>query len=305
MGAGTSVGVIDNPIQRERHTDYPMISGSSIKGALRHYLLALWGQKNGAREIVTRLFGPEPSSSSDHAGALSFSDAQLVAFPVRCVKGAFVYATSPSILARLKRVLEISGISVEWDVPKLNSDREMPCLMADSRCMLDNEKLFLETFEFTAGVNENLKSIALWLSEKALPKEPAFEFFRGKITKDFVLLSEEDFSYFVRNATIVEPHVCIDDLTGAAKEGGLFYTENLPPEAILVTLAMASVDRSVDRRDQALSAAQVMELLLKGRTENTDSKFPGIDGQLIQIGGDATIGRGQVIFSAVFNSMEV
>ncbi|WP_438438787.1 RAMP superfamily CRISPR-associated protein [Hydrogenophilus thermoluteolus] len=36
MGAGQATGVIDNPIQRERHTNHPCFAGSGIKGALRH-----------------------------------------------------------------------------------------------------------------------------------------------------------------------------------------------------------------------------------------------------------------------------
>ena len=36
VGAGASVGAIDQPIQRERHTGFPIIPGSSIKGVLRY-----------------------------------------------------------------------------------------------------------------------------------------------------------------------------------------------------------------------------------------------------------------------------
>jgi len=36
LGAGSSVGVIDNPIQRARHTGHPCFAGSGIKGAVRH-----------------------------------------------------------------------------------------------------------------------------------------------------------------------------------------------------------------------------------------------------------------------------
>ena len=32
VGAGSSVGAIDQPIQRERHTGFPIIPGSSLKG---------------------------------------------------------------------------------------------------------------------------------------------------------------------------------------------------------------------------------------------------------------------------------
>ena len=34
VGAGSSVGIVDLPIIRERHTDYPVIPGSSLKGVL-------------------------------------------------------------------------------------------------------------------------------------------------------------------------------------------------------------------------------------------------------------------------------
>ena len=34
VGAGSSVGAIDQPVVRERHTGFPIIPGSSIKGVL-------------------------------------------------------------------------------------------------------------------------------------------------------------------------------------------------------------------------------------------------------------------------------
>ena len=41
VGAGASVGAIDQPVQRERHTGFPIIPGSSIKGVLRDHLATL------------------------------------------------------------------------------------------------------------------------------------------------------------------------------------------------------------------------------------------------------------------------
>jgi CRISPR-associated protein Cmr4 len=108
--------------------------------------------------------------------------------------------------------------------------------------------------------------------------------------QDLVVLSDEDFGYFVRNATVVEPHVRIDDLTGTADDGGLFYTENLPPESLLVTVVMASEERAPSNDKK--SAKEIMEIVLRGK----DTGFTGLDGRLIQIGGDATTGRGQVVF---------
>ena len=96
MGAGQAVDVIDNPIQRERHTQHPCFAGSGIKGAVRHSYAALGGSKDD----IARLLGPDSGSSPLHAGAVSFGDAQMLALPVRSLKGGYVYATCPQALAR-------------------------------------------------------------------------------------------------------------------------------------------------------------------------------------------------------------
>jgi len=62
MGAGTALGVIDNPIQRERHTGHPTMAGSGLKGAFRHHLSAAW-----SKEEIWRVFGPDAGDSAEHA----------------------------------------------------------------------------------------------------------------------------------------------------------------------------------------------------------------------------------------------
>jgi CRISPR type III-B/RAMP module RAMP protein Cmr4 len=37
VGAGSSVGAIDQPIQRERHTGFPIIPASSLKGSFTDF----------------------------------------------------------------------------------------------------------------------------------------------------------------------------------------------------------------------------------------------------------------------------
>ena len=108
LGAGSAIGVIDNPIQRERHTGHPCFAGSGIKGAVRHGFEAIGGDK----ALIDRLFGPESGSSDLHAGAVSFGDAQLVAFPVRSLRNGYVYATCPQALGRAQRLLDLIGISI-------------------------------------------------------------------------------------------------------------------------------------------------------------------------------------------------
>jgi len=278
MGAGSAVGLIDNPIQREKHTGHPCFAGSGIKGAVRHGFTAIGGDE----KLIDGLFGPDSNSPELHAGAVSFGDAQLVMLPIRSLKGGYVYATCPQALARAQRLLSLIGVAAEW--PTL-SVAEGQCLIANPT-LLSGDKLHLEAFEYTAEDSQDLPKISEDLADKTLPKGDAYAFFRDKLKTDLVVLSDTDFAYFAQNAMLVEAHVRINEATGTAKDGGLFYTENLPPESLLVAPLLASQTRK-SKGEQ--SPAEVVMAQIKAV----------IDGKLLQIGGDATTGRGQVVATVV------
>ncbi len=282
LGAGQAVGLIDNPIQRERHTGHPCFAGSGIKGAVRHGFTAIGGDE----KLIDRLFGPDAGASDLHAGAVSFGDAQLVALPVRSLKGGYVYATCPQALARAQRLLGLIGVSVSWPTLTVNDEH---CLLANPALLSSGDKLHLEAFEYTPTDKESadVKTIATDLATRALPDGAAYDFFRNKLKTDLVVLSDTDFAYFAQNAMLVEPHVCIDESTGTASDGGLFYTENLPPESLLVAPLLASQTRTGKQADHD-TAEGVM-----AKMKNV------IDGKLLQIGGDATTGRGLVLAKIV------
>lgn len=270
MGAGSAIGLIDNPIQREVHTDWPSMAGSGIKGAIRHGLKDQPGWQNGN---LTAIFGPEPRTSDLHAGAISFADAQIVCFPVRSLKRAYVYATCPTALARLKRLTNAT-----WQVPPV--DEQEALIVKDE--LKQGNQLILEALAFNAIKQDAVSNISGYLAEKALPAG----FFADKLKDDFVILSDTDFTYFVKNSTLVEPHVRINDKTGTAEKGGLFYTENLPPETLLVTLAMASQARDGKTSISADEVIQKVSAVLN-------------NGKAWQFGGDATTGRGLVMLRFV------
>lgn len=286
MGAGQAFGLIDNPIARERHCEHPVFPGSGLKGAIRHRFHALpnWSEGEKGEKLLDRLFGPESRPEDRggkdlHAGAVSLGDAQLVAFPVRSVKQGYVYATSAHALARAARLLAQLGIQ---EVPAVPS-----ALAANSCCvanpeLLSGDKLHLEAFEYrnNPAQADKLQAVAQWLADHALPAGDAHRYFHTKFARDLVLLADEDFNWFTKNATVVEPHVRINNTTGAADDGGLFYTENLPPETLMLGSLMASRERSGKAETPAET---VLEHVTKA-----------IDGQLLQVGGDATTGRGLV-----------
>ena len=283
VGAGQAIGVIDNPIQRERHTKHPSFAGSGIKGAVRHS----WKALGGDEALINRILGPDSNSSDLHAGAVSFGDAQTLCLPIRSLRGGFVYATCPQALARAQRLLNMVGNTADW--PSL-SVAEGHCLIINPNLLAgtdkdkDKGKLHLEAFEYIAKESEDLGKLASNLAERALPASDAYAYFRAKLTTDLVVLSDTDFAYFAENAMLIEPHVRIDPDTGSAADGGLFYTENLPPEALMIAPLMASKTRSGKDDIEVGGVEGVMYKVKKL-----------IDGKLLQIGGDATTGRGLLI----------
>lgn len=299
MGAGSAIGAIDSPIQREVHTQYPMFAGSGLKGALRHHFNRAWPRTEGddrkANSLINRIFGPD-TGASDFAGSLSLSDAQLAALPVRSLKGGFAYVTSPLALARLHRLATQAGLSPDWSVPMIEENKAQTA----STNLSTGKQLILEAFEFQAEVNEALQAIALWMATHALPDDGS-GFFADKLKTDLVLLHDTDFAHFARYAMVVEPHVRINDESGTAEDGGLFYVENLPPETLMVGLAQASIERfkKGSRRDDSpalLTAPEVLSQVFAGQ----GNTLPGIGGKLLQIGGDATTGRGLVLVQSAF-----
>ena len=100
-GVGSTVSVVDLPIQRERTTQYPIVQGSGVKGALRPI-------ENGDNKTeVERYFGGVRKDSQNRdisfAGAFSVGDARIVLFPVRSLVGVFAYVTCRAVLARVAR----------------------------------------------------------------------------------------------------------------------------------------------------------------------------------------------------------
>lgn len=304
MGAGSAIGAIDNPIRREVHTRHPVFAGAGLKGALRHHFNHRWkGERDRKNDgLINRIFGPD-TGASDFAGALSLTDAQLVALPVRSLKNAFVWATCPLALARVKRLAKLAGIAAEWGIPEpkdASGDDPAEAHVVPGTRAVSGDQLILESFEFKAVLCSDAQGVAAWLGQKVLPQDEAYQHFSAKLTTDLVILTDTDFAYFSRHAMVVEPHVRIDDDSGTADDGALFDTENLPPESILVGLAQASVERfkkgDKDKvANRYVDAGQVLGAVFDSQEEDK----PGIADQLLQIGGDATTGRGLVLVHPV------
>jgi CRISPR-associated protein Cmr4 len=106
MGSGQSVSYVDLPIQRERHTSFPVLWASGIKGVIRNLALREWNDK----DKINTIFGPDPEDASDFASCISITDAKILLYPVRSVKGVFAWITCPFVLKRFKEDLKAIGV---------------------------------------------------------------------------------------------------------------------------------------------------------------------------------------------------
>ena len=85
-GSGRGMGVVDLPVAREAATDYPVLVGSSLKGALRSKMET--AKADDAKDDANTCFG-----APDRAGDLLVSDARLLLLPVRSLTGSYRWAT--------------------------------------------------------------------------------------------------------------------------------------------------------------------------------------------------------------------
>ncbi|TFE74209.1 type III-B CRISPR module RAMP protein Cmr4 [Candidatus Methylacidiphilum fumarolicum] len=110
VGSGGSVGAIDLPIIRERHTAFPIIPGSALKGVFADEWIEInenTYQSNDA-EIKEHIYqrnteGKDLFGTEEKGGMLQFSEAKLLLFPIRSPKGCFGWITCPLILKRYCR----------------------------------------------------------------------------------------------------------------------------------------------------------------------------------------------------------
>ncbi|MGE9289546.1 MAG: type III-B CRISPR module RAMP protein Cmr4 [Puniceicoccales bacterium] len=268
VGAGNSVGVVDQPIQRERHTGFPIIPGSSIKGVLRDFF--------GTPEKGDLVFGklpedPKNKEEKAFAGGVSFSEAKLLLFPIRSAKGCYALATSPLALARFKRDAKITlPVPSEPEIGTCLAGAPVTIGKDDKASTVLEEYTFKRVEDFPADWKEVLLS--------TFPGDPVLQSAADRL----ILLSEEDFSHFARNACQVHQHVAIDPKTGTKKDGALFNEETTPSETLFYA-ALTKVVRSPEQE-------KAVDEKLKSLHEE----------QLIQFGGNATTGLG--LCSAILQS---
>lgn len=301
-GSGSDLGIVDLPIQREKHTGYPKIEGSGIKGAVREVfgtqpnLKALecgWNitsvKDDAYKKAINLAFGPDQGDL--HAGALGFTDARLLLFPVKSVSGVFGWITCPAVLERFKQDLSICQPNITFDLP-LPAENQVP---TDSDLIVTDNKIVLEEYTFEVQKTDNCQELGDWILQNCMPSDEVYTYWRDKMGKSLIVLSNDDFRDFVTLSTEVIARIKIDPKKGTVQKGALWYEEYLPSDSILYSLALTSPIFQESDEDKG-----IFRLTEQEKVENRDESEKVMefleDGlpSVIQLGGNATIGKGIV-----------
>ncbi len=264
-GTGQGVGVIDQPVSREKATGLPYLPGSTIKGVLRD----CWEQEN--IPDLEKVFGQTTSADEPYAGSVSLMDGRLLLLPVRSLAGVFAWVTSPFILNRFIRDCKMVRIQGLPDTVSVPSNNNVVLTQASVLKIAQGiDKVILEDLQIdVSDADQQVDAWADWLAKAIQPKDPKWQ---DDFKKRFCIVSDDVLSYFSETGTEVTPRIRIDDETKTASGQALWYEESLPAETILISLVVA--------KKVMASTATVFDGL------SQIVKTP------VQFGGGATVGKG-------------
>jgi CRISPR-associated protein Cmr4 len=261
-GTGQGGGVIDLPIAREKSTHLPIVPGSSVKGVLR-------GCDNHRA-----LFGPDTENASDHAGALAVSDARLLCLPVRSLGGTFAWVTCPLVLRRYQR--DLNATQAPPTTLGIPTPAENGILVCDpSALKLNGNQVFLEDLDLDASEDPQAQTWAEAIGQAVFGK-PEDAHWQALFLERFAIVSDAVFDFLAETATEIATRIKLKPETRTVEKGGLWIEESLPAESLL--WGIVACDRS--RHGEAKSGKDLLKSLPAE--------------QRLQVGGKASVGRGQV-----------
>lgn len=296
VGSGSELGYVDLPIQREKHSGFPKIEASGLKGSFR----GVFNSDEELKDKVKYIFGPEDGDL--YAGGLGFIDGRILLFPVKSIKGIFAWITCPYVLSRFKEEMMLCSKDEAKVLDGIEAIEANSITEDTSLKINDNsDVVILEEYQFKVKKDDKLKQFSEWLASVIFPQaqgpsHDVYSVFRNKMRYDIVVLSDDDFRDFTEMSTEVITRTKIDPKRGTVQDGALFNEEYVPENTVFYSIALASLLFGIDDKEKER---------IKGN-EKTDEDyildyfFGGIKKyDVMQIGGNATIGKGIVRVGAI------
>lgn len=294
VGSSSTLSVVDLPIARERLTRFPIFPGSGLKGALRQHAEGRRRQTKGDVQTIRDIFGPETNNASEHAGAVSCQEARILLFPVRSLKGLFVWLTCPTVLRRLihdapaSSELEKTAQALLKEIKSLPAKDDQVLASSDTCTLRDKEgknpRLVVEEFAFTQKQELVPKVLAFAKAVAALVDDEG-------LAQRVAVVNDDVFRFLTLTATEVTTHVSLNPETKTADEGKLFNAEALPVESVLYArLVFFRRRRPLDqsKKEERVPDADAMEKTFTAAVADEGGRVH------FQIGGYETTGLGRV-----------
>lgn len=225
-GTGQPRGALKNPLLRESDTRWPVVSASTVKGALRKQMRdALYAQyaanddwksqANGDPQLL-EVFGTQAETAP---AALTFGPARLLAFPLRSAHGIWGLITCPSALTQFAQ-------SIGQVLPELPQPEKTQVFCdSESPFLIEKKVIILEDIElgFQGAWPEGIQ----WLQAQ-LPAESELQ---STLSSRLMLVSDTCFNLLVQSKTEL-----FDFHTQLKENKQTQPVEFLPAETLLYTL---------------------------------------------------------------------
>lgn len=228
-GSGTSTSAVDLPIQREKHTNWPHIQASAVKGAMRAQFRNVYETEDDFIAQINTIFGSDEQdgwnkNDESQPGQISVSDAKLFAFPVRSNMSPFISVTSPAVLKRLSNDLLFAGLDT-FEQVKISETEKAVCLKGDV-----SGKIILEDIVIDCSETKKIDII-----NKMFPE-----------IDNLIIVSDLVFDHIVSTCTEIQTQIKIHKDKGTAVDGALRYEELLPSDTSMYALVY-SENQAIDK----------------------------------------------------------
>ncbi len=260
VGAGEGLGYIDLPIEREAHTDFPLVQSTAIKGAIRTLeILRIAKKLDEKKKQELRDFAKDQLNIKE---VDKLGKATLIERILENVKDDKLQNAPNSIKSILNDINNLAN--------KLGKkDKEGNLSFVEARILFFPVKSLrgifalvtcpyvLERFRKDTGVNISLPESPKFESECIVREDSIVTANDQLVLEEFVLTAKtkniqiEDqslstiidlkrvavvhddlFSHIVKNYTEVQTHIKVDIEKGTVEEGALWTEEYVPAEAI-------------------------------------------------------------------------
>ncbi len=272
VGGDDVRGVVDLPIQREKSNNWPVVFGSSVKGALREHAATLWGRNTADLEAI---FGPDkPDTDTSRAGALLVNEMRLLALPVPALNTVYKWVSCPEAIRRLLRDCRMFGVACARPaIPDLASADALSFHAADP------DRIFLREYLFNKRAASPEEHAIVQLFTQIFGPDIADE-----IGSRLLIVSDSRFGHLAQTATAIAPHIKLT-ANKTTNDGALWFEESLPCETLMYLPLASETERLSQRQQKAQATPQSRQALL--------ARVLGLfDRPYVRIGANETTGMG-------------